>query len=95
MNQRSIQDKLLFRPLIIQGNLSLNQNRTANIWDILMSAQSNQINITAILFSINPLINFYLRYIQLRAKIMRPSKLTFNILNLQKTPIKTLKIVLL
>lgn len=59
-----------------------------------MSAQSKQINITVILFSINSLMNFYLRYIQLRAKIRRPSRLTFNILNLQKKPIKTLKIFL-
>lgn len=59
-----------------------------------MSAQSKQINITVILFSINSLMNFYLRYIQLRAKIRGPSRLTFNILNLQKKPIKTLKIFL-
>lgn len=54
-----------------------------------MSAQSKQINHTVILFSINPLTNFYLKHIQLRVKMMRLSKLIFNILNLQKKPIKS------
>lgn len=60
INQKPIQDQLFFRPLTIQGNLYLNQNGTANIWDIPMSAQNKHINITVILFSLNSLTNFYL-----------------------------------
>lgn len=51
----------------------------------MSSAQSKQIKITVILFIINPLIKYFsFRHIQLRAKIMRPPKLIFNILNLQR-----------
>lgn len=55
-----------------------------------MSAQSKQSYITVILLIINPLTSaFYLRHIQPRPKIMRPSKFIFNILNFQKKPTKT------
>lgn len=91
INQKPIQEKLFFRLVtrlsFLKAKLHCKYLRYLNVCP--------KVNITAILFSINPLTNFYPRRIQFRAKIMRSSKLTFNNFTLQKKPIMTFKSLLI